>query len=553
MAQAAGRHRFMIWGASLLIAAAAGLYATYLYDWLRGGAPARQRPPTAAAVDAVLQRARADVRAQYLDCAAHLRLAEALYRAGRPVDSFYVMHWARSFFGEDAFARAHALVVLYQGRHFLGDAPFDASPANEARIKARLAGAAQDPAVLDYLAHIEQARGRAAQALRLLETGLAAHPDDPGLLAYRAELALAAGDSRGAVTVWAKLAAAAPGTFEARAALEELGRRVQRGAWPASIRPGAAETSSSSRAGAGGEESALAREALEALLRSRPQDPLVFSTLAMAVWQKGDAAAARALVAETLSKRPGQAGALMVEGALALSERDVEKAMRLFTQAWEKDPDDLYSAAKLAQLYFKARADAEAALPLYIALYRANPRYDDGEPVAQRIREILDARREAALRRVRPEALGRFLSSDDASLRAEAAAKAAQAKDPRWIETLADLLDDDAEIVRHNADYALFQIAKGSPDAVRVRREEWVSSEKPLVRVRALNLFADLEPKETFPLVEKALKDADPVVRFLTRAMVLDHYYQNSREAAKARAEYLAWEKDPKVLALTPR
>jgi Flp pilus assembly protein TadD len=532
MAQAAGRHRFMIWGASLLIAAAAGLYATYLYDWLRGGAPARQRPPTAAAVDAVLQRARADFRAHYLDCAAHLRLAEALYRAGRPVDSFYVMHWARSFFGEDAFARAHALVVLYQGRHFLGDAPFDASPANEARIKARLAGAAQDPAGLDYLAHIEQARGRAAEALRLLETGLAAHPDDPGLLAYRAELALAAGDSRGAVTVWAKLAAAAPGTFEARGALEELGRRAQR---------------------AGGEESALAREALDELLRSRPQDPLVFSTLAMAVWQKGDAAAARALVAETLSKRPGQAGALMVEGALALAERDVEKAMRLFTQAWEKDPDDLYSAAKLAQLYFKARADAEAALPLYIALYRANPRYDDGEPVAQRIREILDARREAALRRVRPEALGRFLSSDDASLRAEAAAKAAQAKDPRWIESLADLLDDDAEIVRHNADYALFQIAKGSPDAVRVRREEWVSSEKPLVRVRALNLFADLEPKETFPLVEKALKDADPVVRFLTRAMVLDHYYKDSREGAKVRAEYLAGEKDPKVLALTPR
>ena len=134
MAFTARRHRVMIWAASLLIAAAAGLYATYLYDWLRGGAPARPRPSSAAAVDAALQKARADFRAHYLDCAAHLRLAEALYRAGRPVDAFYVMHWARSFFGEDAFLRAHALVVLYQGRHFLGDAPFDASAANEARL-----------------------------------------------------------------------------------------------------------------------------------------------------------------------------------------------------------------------------------------------------------------------------------------------------------------------------------------------------------------------------------------------------------------------------------
>ncbi|MBI5241978.1 MAG: hypothetical protein HY926_16010 [Elusimicrobia bacterium] len=532
--QQAARHRFMIWGASLLIVAVAGLYATYLYDWLRGGTPARPTRAEAPARDAALQRARGDFRERFLDCPAHLRLAEALVLAGRPADAFYVMQWARSLFGDEAFFRAHALVVLYKGRHFLGDAPFDSSPAGEARIKARLAADPAEPAALHYLAHIEQSRGRSAEALRALEAGLAVHPEDPGLLAYRSELAAAAGDARTALTGWAKLAAAAPGTFEARGALEELGRRAQRGA-------------------AAGEEAALAKEALEELLRARPRDPAVFSTLAMAVWQKGDQAAARALVAETLSKQPGHAGALMVEGALALADRDVEKAMRLFLEAWEKNPDDLYSAAKLAQLYYRARADAEAALPFYLALYRANPRYDDGEPVERRIQEILDSRREAALRRVRPEALGRFLSSDDASLRAEAAVRAAAFKDLRWIEPLADLLDDDTEIVRRNADYALFQIAKSYPDAVRVRREEWLNSDRLLVRVRALNLFADQEPRAAWPLVTRFLKDPDPTVRFLTRALVLDHYYKGSREGAQARAEYLAREKDPRVLALTPR
>ncbi len=471
MASAARRHRLMIWGASWIIVAAAGLYATYLYDWLRGGAPERPRTPSAAVADAALKKARVDFRAHYLDCVEHLRLAEALYRAGRPVDAFYVMYWARSFFGDDAFMRAHSFVVLYQGRHVLGDALFDAS---------------------------------------------------------------AAGDKSEAVKAWVRLAAAQPGTFGARGALEELGRLAQG--------PGADA------------DAVLAREALEELWRGRPQDPLVFSTLAMAAWQNGGADAARALVAEALSRRPGQAGALMVQGALALNDRDVERAIHSFTAAWEKNPDDLYSAAKLAQLYFRARADAEAALPFYIALYRANPRYDDGEPAQQRIREILDSRREAMLSQVRPEGLGHFLSCNDASLRAEAAVRAAQAKDPRWIETLADLLDDDTEIVRHNADYALYQIGKGSArDALRVRRDEWLGSEKPLVRARALNLFADLDPKETFPLVLKALKDPEPAVRFLTRAMVLDHYYQGSQEAAKARAEYLSWEKDPQVLALPSR
>ena len=82
-----------------------------------------------------------------------------------------------------------------------------------------------------------------------------------------------------------------------------------------------------------------------------------------------------------------------------------------------------------------------------------------------------------------------------------------------------------------------------------MRREEWLSSEKPLVRARALNLFADIEPAETFPFVVKALRDPHPAVRFLAKVMVLDHYYKDDPKAAKARADYLASEKDPLVLA----
>lgn len=528
--RAARRHRFLIAGAALLIAAAASFYAVLVYDWLRGGrAAARPRPPRA---DANLRQARSDFRAGFLHPAAHLHLAEALHRSGRHIDAFYVMHGARTFFPEEAFTRAHALVVLYQGRHFLGETEFDPSPESERRLKARLQQSPQDPDLLNYSAHICAARGRGKEAVALLEAGLAAHPEDRGLLSYRAQLAAGAGDWSSAVTTWARLAAAHPEAFETRGALEELGRLAQR-------KPAAS----------GGEEGQLAREALEDLFRRRPDDPQVFSTLAMAVWGREDVAAVRALVTETLARRPGHAGTAMVSGALALYDREVDQAIRWFTEAWEKNPNDLYSAAKLAQIYFKQRADREAALPFYLALYRANPRYDDGEPAQVRIRQTLDMRREHLLKYAQADTLGRFLSCEDASLRAEACVKASQFKDPRWIETLAELLDDDTEIVRHNADYALYQIAKVSPDAVRVRRDEWIAADKPLLRARALNLFADLEPRETLPLVLRALYDPHPAARYLVRVMVLDHYYQGFPQAAKARAEYLAWEKDVAVRA----
>jgi HEAT repeat protein len=131
--------------------------------------------------------------------------------------------------------------------------------------------------------------------------------------------------------------------------------------------------------------------------------------------------------------------------------------------------------------------------------------------------------------------------------------QAARLKDSRWVDILAELLDDDTEIVRQNADYALFQIARSAPEIARARRSAWLTSEKPLIRARALNLFADLDPKNTFPELLKALRDRDPAVRFLARVMVLEHYYRDTPEAAAARAQYLAHESDPAVLSLYAR
>ena len=277
------------------------------------------------------------------------------------------------------------------------------------------------------------------------------------------------------------------------------------------------------------------------------------AALAGSALGRGEKDQAAALANEAWNKYPGHAGAARIFGMIALKDRDLDAALKWLSASWDRDSNDLYSAAKLAQIYDKRRGDPEGALPFYLALYRQNPDYADDEPVETRIREILDHRRESLLKDVPVEGLGGRFALDDASLRAEACLRAGAFKDPRWIDALGALLDDDAEIVRRSADYALFRIAQSESGAVHARREAWLTSDKPLVRIRALNLFADLDGKNALPAVVAALSDPTPGVRVFAKIMVLDHYYKTLPEAAKARARYLAAEKDPDALAFVRR
>lgn len=465
------RTNLIILGALLLIAAAFAAYATLVMRWIA----APKAPPPApiadarAEAEAALTAARREFRERLLDPRAHLRLSEALWKAGRPIDSFYVTYAARQLFSDEDFRRAHAEVVIGVG-----------GPA--AAVRSRLKGLA-DPAT--------------------------------------------------AVPVHAEVARDYPRSPEGRDSLDQLSEM-------ASLSDGS-------------DAARLARTALEELYRDDPKDPEKFAALAGAAFNRGDFTQAAALADEAWNKRPGHAGAARVEGMLALRDKDLEAARKWLSAAWDKNPDDLYAAAKLAQIYDKGRGDAESALPYYLALYRKNPGYYDDETAENRIRATLDHRRESMLRDAPVEGLGGRFKLDDASLRAEAALRAGTFKDPRWIDALGALLDDDCEIVRRNADYALFQIAQAEPDAVRARRDQWLGSEKPLVRIRALNLFADLDGRNFFPAVLASLRDPSPAVRAFAKVMVLDHYYAGTPEAAKARARYLSEEKDPDALAFVKR
>jgi tetratricopeptide (TPR) repeat protein len=491
------RHKLLLAIAVLMIAGSLAAYCLLFLRWLGNdttAAPFSPRAPTPP--PEALAAARARFREGYLDPVSHLRLAEALYGVGRRVDAFYVIKETREFFGEEDFRRAHERVILRKD-----------------------SVAAQAEAGLDS--------GDGAK----IDSLLAERPTDPSLLLLKADLT-ARTDLMGAIPLYARLANSAPDSFEAKRALGTLAKLAQKKDSDPQIEAGR-----------------LAQEALQELFKAQPKEPLVFASLATAAWNRGELSAAKALVNEALRKDPAHAGALMVDGMIARSDGDADRAVKEFSAAWDKNPDDLYSAEQLARLYDRERGDPEAALPYYIALYRGDP----AEPLEHRIAEILDARRKAVLGRAVEESLSRFLSSDDGSLRAEACARAGAAKDEQWIDALAELLDDDVDMVRHNADYALYQIASSRPESVRERKDAWLRSPRPLLRTRALNLFADLQTAETFPAVEAALNDPDPAVRFLTKTMVFDHYYKNLEAAREVRDKYLAREKDPAVLALYAR
>lgn len=470
------RTNLLIVGALLMIAAAFAAYSIIMIRWFTGmrSAPA-DSPASRAGVENRLASARREFREHLLDARSHLRLSEALGKAGRPVDAFYVAYAARQLFGDTVFRRAHSEVVLQAG-----------GPA--AKIRRRLKGLAS-PA-LTVPVHAEIARK---------------YPDTP--------------EGRDSLDALTRLAA------------DDKNAPVD-----------------------GGSTAHLARTALEELHNDDPKHPGKLAAWGMALFARGDVALAHAVASEALSKNPNQAGAAQVLGALALQQENLDGALRWLSASWDRNPNDLYSASKLAQIYDKHRSDAEGALPFYLALYRQNPDFlDAGIAIENRIRETLDARRESLLRHASVESLGSRFDLDDASLRAEACRLAATFKDPRWIDTLGALLDDDVEIVRRNADYALFEIGKKASEALRARREEWLGSVKPLVRIRALNLYADLEGKNALPALMTALRDQNPAVRTFAKLMVLDYYYGNLPEGTKARARYLAEEKDPEALALLAR
>ena len=487
--------------------------------------------PASGELPGGIAAAREAYRRNFFDPTSHVALAEALYRSGRAVDSFYILEEARGLFPEQAFDLAHQFVVIGKGKGGWGLGPFDPSPEHEAELYERLKSDPRDWEALGYLAHIEGSRQDEGAALAHVDKALELAPLEPRLLAFKGFLLLRKKDFGGTFVVFDKVAGLAPDSPDGRSAIDFIGKLAQS--------KGEKEL---------GDLPDRALKSLETVLQNHPDNAAAFSALAFAHWARGEMPVVRDMVKRTLASHPNHAGAEVIQGALAIEDKQVDAAIPLLRKALETDPDNEYALEKLAHIFRAEKGDPEGALPYYMALHHLNPHFNDGEYAESRIKDWLQRRRDAVLTGVRPEQLSAFFASEDGALRAEACLRAAKFGDPKLIEPLIGLLDDDVGNVTQNADYALFQIGKADPRALLNARDKMLNSPRVFIRGIALGIFSDLAPKETLPVAIGRLKDPEPYVRFRA-ASGLKHYYAADPEAQRALEAFLASEKDQRLLA----
>lgn len=479
-----------------------------------------EAPPPAAKAAAPadgLAQARARYRERFLDPAAQVALAEALFGAGRLNDSFYVREEARRLLPPAAYGQAHGLLVVGKGRGGWGEGAFDASAANEAALAARLKADPGDHGALVYLAHINAARGDAADAVSLADAALLVDPEDVQMLGFKAQLLLGS-DQAGAQALFEKAALLEPDSPDGLAAVEAL-------EWLGSRhgQPGAQALADNSLA------------ALHTAFKRHPRSPAVFMALCKVLVARGEKRLMRELVDRTLAEMPEHPGAQAMAGALEIEAKRPSRAAERFRKALKGDPENLFALEKLSSLLLRELQSPDEALPHLIALHRLD--FAAQAALARRVTALLDRRRAAAVPpQADAEALGALLRSEDGAVRAEACLAAAKLSGADLLEAVAAGLDDDVGNVTQNCDYALSQRSKKSPAVVLEAGDRWLASEKPFVRGMVLGVLIDVDPGRFRGAVLRALEDPNQYVRFRGVMAVRRAYSKDEVLAAAAAA-----------------
>lgn len=490
------------------------------------------RPAAAPASPSTpLDAARERYRDDFFDPYAHIELSDALYKAGRLSDAFYVLEEARALFPEESFNEAHAFVIVGRGRGgWPGGRPFDATPSNEDALKAKAVMDPKDWESLSYLAHIAGHRGDLAGAEALVDRALKISPDAPGPLGLKAQLCAKRNDADGAMSAYERIFKLGPDSPDRRSAIGMM-------------------TALASLGAKGGAKSKRALKNLTEWSKARPDDGDLWLARAFALGASGDDAGVRALLAEGEKARPGTKALDGVKAMLAIQDKRIPEAVALLKSVLARSPDDEYALEKLAELHRKELKDMDGALPYYVALHHGDPHYYDGEYAEFRIKRELERRRAAAVAPAKTaDDLRALLKSEDGATRAEAALAAGRLGDASLTLDLGDALDDEVGNVAQNADNALFELSKTRRKEVLAARERLAGSPRAFVRGMALNLYCDLDREGMKPTALQRLGDPSSYVRWRAYA-ALTGYYRDDPEAQAAVKKFLAEEKDERLLS----
>ncbi len=285
-------------------------------------------PVSVPAELAALQQAYA---LHYFEPRVHFRLARYYRDAGELLLAYSISESAFSRFTAFGLADRKQLKSVFD--EVMNDRPpFDDSPAAEAALRAQLAKAPRDAALLMKLADVYISRSAYPQAVPLLERAIAAKPADFTQVAVLARVQSESGKAEQAQQLITRWAQKHRGTKEAL--------RVQVGLAPQPQQRGL----------------------LEAAVREYPEDGELLFDLAARVQEE--------------------------DGA--------EKAEPLFVRAATLAPTSAHVQGWVGRFFLKAREQPERSLPYYLRAYLLQPDFYDTESVHSRIRRYAPQQARAA-------------------------------------------------------------------------------------------------------------------------------------------------------------
>jgi cellulose synthase operon protein C len=233
------------------------------------------------------------------------------------------------------------LVDLYRGADRAADAR---------RVLQQLAEANQEASGLaarNQLAADHLARGNPALARTLVAEVLTASPRDSAALILRARMLLAEGDARNAVIDLRAAARDQPGSAEIAGLLAQAHRRAG--------------------------ETQLAREVLAEAVNFKPDNPELRLLLAADLADAKDYKAAQAEIDQALKAAPSHPRSHEMKARLALAQKDVASAEKVFVSYKTQFPSDASGFLRLGQFYADQKR-FDAALKEYDAAATLAPK-----------------------------------------------------------------------------------------------------------------------------------------------------------------------------------
>lgn len=250
---------------------------------------------------------------------------------------------------------------------------------------------------------------------------------------------------------------------------------------------------------------------------------------------EGEAARARALLTEAVSKFPRDARFAFDLAALHQREGRMKEAEELFVRAAELAPDSVHIQSWVGRFFFRTKGDGARALGYYLTAYLLDPHAYESEFVESRISKIISEQAAARFQELvgRGVPLTKIVEEPNGVVVSHALEGMRQRWRPEYLEVVVELLRHDDSAVRWLASTVLREKADRSFDG---RLKALLADADLRRRGLAAYVAVRLWKRESFDLMRRMLREEAQLLRFdAASALVLEGGPEGRRIAYEHR------------------